>query len=111
MNRKDAEIKAELGHAWLSAHALLPDGWVLEVVIGRFGDPVFVTAAAIGPSRGRGRAAFFEMAHDKTGNPTTALWRLVDALRRRPEESHVTRANPPSPLRAAGAPSEGARLG
>jgi hypothetical protein len=32
-------------------------------------------------------------------------------LERVPEESDVTRADAPSPLRAAGAPSEGARLG
>ena len=81
---RDQIIKNELGRAWLSALSLLPPGWDLEINSGRFGMPIFVTASATGPSRGRGRARFFEMAHDQHGNAAIALWALADLLRARP---------------------------
>ena len=74
-------IKDELGRAWLSAFALLPPDWTLEI---RMNDLNFVTALAKGPNRGRGRAAFFEMTHAWDGNAAEALWALAEQLRARP---------------------------
>ena len=61
------------GEALRRLREALPEGWRMEVRVNPFRrDPLFVVACAIGPSRGRGRAALFESGHSMTGSIAAA---------------------------------------